>query len=184
MLAVAPVLDVELLLRHVQRATINVLAAFAPLLVQVLAEVVHELELLVQVLIAVHPRRKQQGGNTDFVEICLQVAPVAVGRLETETADDSLRLQPRIQSHAALGRDFSIAGIKEVAIQLEGWVIQFKGGGTGVLQADDVGILCLQPTEQTTLDCSLNTIDVHTDDPHKWPQKSRACMIHGVKLIS
>jgi hypothetical protein len=42
----------------------------------------------------------------------------------------------------------------------------------------------LQPTEQTTLDCSLNTINVHTDDPHKWPQKSRACMIHAVYLIS
>ncbi len=83
-----------------------------------------------------------------------------------------------------MGGDFGIAGIKEVAIQLEGWVVQFKGGGAGVLQADNVGILGLQPTEQTSLDCGLNTIDVHTNDPHKWPQKSRACMIPEVYLIS
>jgi hypothetical protein len=45
---------------------------------------------------------------------------------------DRLGLQPRIQSHATLGGHFGIAGIKEVAIQLEGWVVQFKGGGAGM----------------------------------------------------
>src|SRR5690606_5066046 len=146
-------------------------------LVQIMGEVVHELEFLIQVLVALLSRRHQQGGNTYFVKISLQVAPIAVGHFKAEAADYRLGLQPRIQRPTTLGWHCCIAGIKEIAIQLEGLVIQFKGGGAGVLQADDVGILCLQPTEQTALDCSMNTIHVHTDDPHKWPQKSRACMI-------
>ncbi|MNG03941.1 hypothetical protein D3C84_870430 [compost metagenome] len=41
LLAVTPVLDVELLLRHVQRTAVDVLATLATLLVQIAGEVVH-----------------------------------------------------------------------------------------------------------------------------------------------
>ncbi|MNI75770.1 hypothetical protein D3C73_1319520 [compost metagenome] len=83
-----------------------------------------------------------------------------------------------------MGGYLRVAGIKEIAIELESWVIEFKGRGAGILKADDVGILGLQPAEQTTLGRSLNAIYVHTDDPHKWPQKSRACMIPELNPFS
>ena len=83
-----------------------------------------------------------------------------------------------------MGWHLRVAGIKEIAIELESWVVEFKGRGAGILKADDVGILGLQPAEQTTLGRSLNAIYVHTDDPHKWPQKSRACMIPELNPFS
>ncbi|GBH06755.1 hypothetical protein KPSA1_00086 [Pseudomonas syringae pv. actinidiae] len=63
----------------------------------------------------------------------MQVTPVAVGCLETQATDDRLGLQPRIKRHTTLGWNFGFAGIEKVAIQLKSWIIQFKGGGAGVL---------------------------------------------------
>src|SRR5690606_22348625 len=184
LLAVAPVLHIHLLVRHMPRAAIAVLAAPAALLVQIMGEVVHELEFLIQALVTVPSAWQQQGGDTYLVEIGLQVAPVAIGHLEAEAADHRLGLQSRVERHATLAGHFTVACIEEITIQLEGLVVHFKGGGTGVLQADHVGILGLQPTEQTSLGRSLNTIHVHTDDPHKWPPKTRACMIPELTSFS
>ncbi|MNN28971.1 hypothetical protein D3C81_1425540 [compost metagenome] len=114
----------------------------------------------------------------------MQVAPVTIGRFETQPAYDGLGLQTAIECDATLTGYFGVAGVQEVTVQLVGRVIQIESGGAGILQADHVGILCLQPTEQPPLGRSLNTIHVHTDDPHKWPPKSRVCMIPELKRFS
>ena len=81
-------------MRDKQRAAVDVLATLAPLFVEVMGEVVHKLELLVQALVAMLPGWQQHAGNTDFVEIGLQVAPVAVGHFKAQTTDYRLGLQP------------------------------------------------------------------------------------------
>ena len=154
-------------MRDIQRAAVDVLAALAALFVQIAGEVVDELELLVEALVAALARRQQYSGDADLVEVGLQVAPVTIGHLEAEAVDHRLRLQARIQRDAALLGNFAIGSVKEVAIQLESRVVQLDGGGAGILQADHVGILGLQPAEQATLDRPLNAIHVDTDDPHK-----------------
>lgn len=83
LLTFAPVLHIHLLMGDVQRAAVDVFAALATLLAQVMGEVVHELEFLVQALVSALPGRQQQGGDTHLVEVGLQVAPVTIGRFET-----------------------------------------------------------------------------------------------------
>ena len=96
--------------------------------------------------------------------LCLSMMATSCSSHSTETAPETTK--------------------KEVAIQLEGGVVHLENGGAGILQADHVGILGLQPGEQPALDCSLNTIHVHTDDPHKWPPKTHACMIPELTSFS
>jgi len=139
---------------------------------------------VVQALVAALTGRQQQGGDAHLVEIGLQITSVTVGHLEAEAVDHRLGLQARVKRHATLGRHFGIGRIEKVAIQLIGRIVQFEGGDSCILQADHVGILGLQPAEQTSLDCGLNTIHVHTDDPHKWPPKTPACMIPELIPIS
>src|SRR5690606_26183723 len=152
----------------------------ATLLVQVAGKVLHELEFLVQVFIAILAGWQEQAGNTHLVEIGLQITPIAIGCFKTETADDGLGLLAGINRHAALAGHFGLARVQEITIQLKRRVIQFESGSARVLQADHVGILGLQPAEKTSLGCCLNAIHVHIDDPHKWPQKSRVGVIRSI----
>ncbi|MNC41763.1 hypothetical protein D3C75_905420 [compost metagenome] len=66
---------------------------------------------------------------------------------------------------------------------MPGRVFHVVARGAGVLQADHVGVLTLQPAEQAAFHCGLHTVHVDTDNPHKWPLKKPVCMIPEPRLF-
>ena len=176
-LTVSPVLHVQLEMGNVQRAAVDEFAALATLLVQVVGEVFHELELLVQVGIAVAAGWQQQRADAELVEVGLHEAAVTVGRFKAQPHDDCLGRRAGVDRNAALGRGFGFEAVLPVAIQPVRVLLQFGGGDADVLQTDDIGILGAQPVKQATLGGGLYSVDVETDDSHAWSPKKPACMI-------
>ena len=162
-----PVADVQLAADDVPVPAQHVVAAAGQPLVQYGFEPLHDLELVALAQLARRPGRDVERHHAQLAEARLDVAPLLVEVGSTQRGAHLVRLAPGVDRHPAvalLGRRIPVETVVPVGAEARVGELVFLR--LGLLHADHVGGLPVQPVEETLAGRRTDAIGVEADDAH------------------
>src|SRR5690606_30058262 len=172
LLVAGPVLDVAAGAHDVPVAAQHVFAAAGQPLVHDRLEPVHHLELEALAQLAGRAGRDVERHHRQVAVAGLDVAALVVERRPAQCGAHLVGLAPAVDRHPAVALLRHRVAVMAVAQRAEAGIGQLAFLGLGFLQADDVGLLALQPVEEPLVRRGADAVGVEADDAHAVDRKT------------